>query len=762
MTLLLVLLTAASAHADEESDRRRAISDAERLVQDIASALSGLAGSSGDSGIGRAASNANRLESSLRDLDRVKGNDSKAREMVSRWPRYCDQVEAAGRPLRTLKQGQHDLKSLDDDCARQLRDLQQTIKAELGKGGPQSERTITERARSIGRQVKSALDKAGNQQRELERARSDARRFDASGGPWSNVRSNIHDAADRMYDGWKRDYENGKRACGDLARGEGHPEVARALDTLRQAERQRADLKKRAQEGLRAVVSASGGLEGARDAGPIGRLRSALGDVQERVKALDRVKGGDPEARAITEAWPRAAAGFTQRLKALETLKGHQRSLDGVAEGCGTTEKSLLAQATAAADRPEAKTQAALVAAAQAAGAEAKKTLEGARKRGDEVKRARGEAAGAGGPGDWQAAGSALKASADKMADEFGRAATAVETRCGPLAQGDRHPGVARALQSITAVLERVDNLFKALGTDVNTLAGHLKGAGGARDAAPVEAARGTLKTIRGRLAELERDDDPRAQTRSKAWLGGLGSLDGALKGLETIKTRQGELDAPTKACEAENATLERAAGDVKVLPDLVALEAKATAAAKTASGGLAAGDTLDAALRKAQGEARGFGYSDGPWSGVQSALQGSADAAYGAFKAAHGRHQKACGDLALGPRHPIVLKTRKALETRSATAEAAMKAARDRATSACARLPDIVSKRDQRARALQTILDGVLKRGKLDTRPETIKVLRDSVDQLGAELVTAGKACEAAMAANAEADTAWEALQGR
>ncbi|MEZ4470210.1 MAG: hypothetical protein R3F60_05280 [bacterium] len=40
--------------------------------------------------------------------------------------------------------------------------------------------------------------------------------------------------------------------------------------------------------------------------------------------------------------------------------------------------------------------------------------------------------------------------------------------------------------------------------------------------------------------------------------------------------------------------------------------------------------------------------------------------------------------------------------------------------------------------------------------------MLNDNVNQLGDEIKAAALKCEAAMQAHAEADTAWEALQGR
>lgn len=749
------LLVGSVAHADEASDRRRAMSDIERLLSDMARSLSGLAGSSSTSGVDSALRSADRLKSKLRDLERVKGNDSKAREMVSRYPRNISRLKEVRRPLQDLKKGQRGLKTLADDCKRRERDLQRLIKDEVRRMAPDSERTLRDKAKGFGREIEGKLRKASDQKRTMDRAKDKARRFDASEGKWRDVKSNVRRAADRMYDDWKRDYEKGKRACEKLGKGDRHPDVNRALDTIKRQAQQRTELIKRAQTDLKQVVSQTKGLDSARDTGPLKRVAGSLRNTTERIKALSKVKGSDPTAGDMVKGWPKAESSVRTALDALIKLKGQQFSLDKMADGCVAAEKALLAQAKTAVAKPEAKTRDALKAAAKAAGKSASDGLEDAAKRADQVKRLQSSASRAQGPGDWRAAAGNLKASADRMAAHFRKAHDTAKSRCGELAKGERHKDIAKALDQIADVLERVDRMFKTLEGDVKALAGQVK-------SGDADRARSTALKLHGQLEKLRKDTDPRAQQRSAQWLAGFGKLDTALKGLKTLTENQGKLAADIKECESLNARADQEARKLENMQQLEGLEKAAGPFGKTTQKRLADADKLKATLAKAKSAATGFNFSEGAWGGVRSGFKGAADKAFGAFGKAHDQLKTACGEMVKGARHKTIANARKTLTKQVSTAEKAMLKTRKDADAQCGTIKGLAAKRDKRAQALQVFVGRVLEKNDMSVKPSLIKTLQSGLERATKELDTASKACAKAMQASTTADTAWEALHGR
>jgi hypothetical protein len=69
----------------------------------------------------------------------------------------------------------------------------------------------------------------------MEQARERALRFDASEGRWREVSTSMKDATQAMWSYWRRALETAHKQCDDLARGDGHPEVVRALAELGKA-----------------------------------------------------------------------------------------------------------------------------------------------------------------------------------------------------------------------------------------------------------------------------------------------------------------------------------------------------------------------------------------------------------------------------------------------------------------------------------------------------------------------------------------------
>ena len=319
------------------------------------SALSNLTRASSTRPISDALRSSDRLKSKLRDLERVKENDSKARSMLSDYGRNIDELKDVRRPLEKLKNGQFDLKSLADDCKRKERTLEKGIKDALGNDGPDSERTLKDLAKKLGREAESAMDKAERQERDMDRAKSDARSFRTSGSDWNGVERAIKNAARGMHESWERDFDKGKRACEPLTRGERHSDVSRALSTLKKNREKRARLVGELEDHLKDASRSIGRVGSARDGSGIKRIDGSLSKIEQGIKQLARMKGSDAKAKAMTKQWPKSVAQARKALKGLSSQKTVQFSLKSLPGQCASKSSALAEQAKKAVAKAGAK-----------------------------------------------------------------------------------------------------------------------------------------------------------------------------------------------------------------------------------------------------------------------------------------------------------------------------------------------------------------------------------------------------------------------
>lgn len=97
--------------ASEEDDRRRLLEEIDDLLEDTAGDLDGFASESSTSDLDRAIDRTARVRDKARELERIQGDDSKARDVASRHPSYADRFRDAANSLRPLKEAQ---RALDD------------------------------------------------------------------------------------------------------------------------------------------------------------------------------------------------------------------------------------------------------------------------------------------------------------------------------------------------------------------------------------------------------------------------------------------------------------------------------------------------------------------------------------------------------------------------------------------------------------------------------------------------------------------------
>ena len=94
---------ASIAFADDASDRASYLSEIDSKLGYAASELSGVKSDSDDGDVRDADGYIDQVRDLVGRLDRVKGDDSKARDVVDRYPGYIDKYKRASTALHSLK-----------------------------------------------------------------------------------------------------------------------------------------------------------------------------------------------------------------------------------------------------------------------------------------------------------------------------------------------------------------------------------------------------------------------------------------------------------------------------------------------------------------------------------------------------------------------------------------------------------------------------------------------------------------------------------
>lgn len=204
----------------------------DRQLGEIAGSLDRLEGDSSDSDISSAESKLGDLERNLEQLDRIRGNDSEARRRVEAWRNLVRAAREATKQLRVLKLAQYAADRAPEKCAESTKRLQEIIRGFVDIQDTDGKDEIPLRARAMAEPIKAGLAKTDEQHPIMERALSDAQRFDPSEGRWREVTDRNRASAAAMFDYWKRAREAAHAACDDLAKGDQNPEVIKAVKSI--------------------------------------------------------------------------------------------------------------------------------------------------------------------------------------------------------------------------------------------------------------------------------------------------------------------------------------------------------------------------------------------------------------------------------------------------------------------------------------------------------------------------------------------------
>jgi hypothetical protein len=223
------------AQADDESDRVDLIKNIDDRLERMAGELSGFDSDRDNGDLDDALSYAREVRDMISKLERVKGSDSRASDMVSRYPGYVDTFREAARYLKKMKELQFLADNVADKCKSDESDLQTLVRYYVGRPDEADEAftKLPDKSKEYGKTWYERLERLKENEKEFANNAYYAR-FSVSDGKWSNVTSYFNDDASRMSSYWKDRYRAvTEGACPRLALGEKHPDVDRALDDLR-------------------------------------------------------------------------------------------------------------------------------------------------------------------------------------------------------------------------------------------------------------------------------------------------------------------------------------------------------------------------------------------------------------------------------------------------------------------------------------------------------------------------------------------------
>lgn len=307
-------------------------------------------------------------------------------------------------------------------------------------------------AEEAQRNVEGALRTADDTHRQMESWKGYARNFSESHGGWSDVTTELRDAADGLWDQWRQRHEDAHRKCDDLARGKGHPYVAKGLEKLVDSDKARGALYQRMDQLLEQVA---GLLSDIPSRSGTSELDSALSLADQLLSALDTLKsarGEDDKARRISDAWPDKVKELRRAIEALKLGKAQQNVIDRAQEVCKNAEGELQAltqKRLADPDDAEAGVKA-ISERAERLGSEFRGRLEAADRKREELDRHASEAMRFDfTEGKWGPVRERVHAAARGILGYFGERLATAKSECGRLAMGVQHPLVVDTLKKL-------------------------------------------------------------------------------------------------------------------------------------------------------------------------------------------------------------------------------------------------------------------------------------------------------------------------
>ncbi len=467
--LLLVLRAGGSASADEESDRKDLLYKIDGRLDYAASELSGLESDSDASDVDDALSYIREVEGYVEQLSKVKGSDSTANNVVSTYPGYIRDFRAAAEELKKLKGKQRDAAKTQQTC--KAFDQELTTQAQAAKDEPKAAESLRELAKSVGRKAEDLLRDADAKHNEVARHRDEARRFSASDGKWSSVRSNMQYSIEAIYRSHYDDYQNAKRECEEPVKRERHREVEKALGRLASSTAGRADLQKKIEELLVTIGDRVKDAQSHSGTSYVNGAVELTKEVESQLERLRYAQGDDAEAKRIAYQWSYWVRELRPSLEALREMKTVQNRADESAGKCDVLEKALQDKIRAFVADPTQHESAlrSLPPEADQTGAQVKSSMDKAAEVDRQidgwlpVAKAFGQS-----EGTWARISSQTRDSADRIHAHWKEKYGALVKSCERLALGAQHPDVKKAIEEMSRDTSNASQSYRALRDEFN------------------------------------------------------------------------------------------------------------------------------------------------------------------------------------------------------------------------------------------------------------------------------------------------------
>ena len=343
--VVIIAATAATvasiAFADDASDRASYLSEIDSKLGYAASELSGVKSDSDDGDVRDADGYIDQVRDLVGRLDRVKGDDSKAREVVDRYPGYIDKYKRASTALHSLKGYQNGTVTIMKACTDKNAELGAQARDFENRNDPDGLEKLPRLAAEAKNLTVRFLEEAEKARYQMEDWKRTVQYFDVSDGKWSDVRSVLSREADDIYSYFKSDLDTAKERCRDLTAGPEHPVVREVLGKLANSSAGRKEVMDNLTRLLGELAAKLLEVQGASGVYAVDNAREKLDAIDSALQILDRTRGADPKAKEIAERWPAIARAARESLAPLRELKTHHHAMDELPGRCKDMESKL-------------------------------------------------------------------------------------------------------------------------------------------------------------------------------------------------------------------------------------------------------------------------------------------------------------------------------------------------------------------------------------------------------------------------------------
>lgn len=341
-TLAVVFgLFASIALADDESDRRGYLGEIDAKLGAAASELAGAKSDTDDGDLRDADGYVDQVRDLVSRLEAVKGDDSRAREVVDRYPAYIEKFKRANAALRSMKGYQFANVTIMKTCHDKNVELVGIARDFEHRGDAEGLEKIPRIAADFKNMTVRFLEEAEKFRAQLEDWKRIVQYFDVSDGRWSDVRAVLHREADEMYSYYKSDHDNAKERCKDLSAGPDHPVVKDVLGKLASSAAGRKEVMENLHQLADELAGKIKAVPGASGTYAVDGVREKLDAIDSTLAILERTKAADPKAKEIADRWPAIAREARAAIEPLRELKEHHHALDELPRRCQDLESQL-------------------------------------------------------------------------------------------------------------------------------------------------------------------------------------------------------------------------------------------------------------------------------------------------------------------------------------------------------------------------------------------------------------------------------------